>query len=127
MGFPTSSCVRSEAIGLRSSCEASATKRRCRSTEASSTVRVSLVVRASRAISSRESGSGTRRRRSSDAVIADSSLRMPSTGRRALRVTSQVTPATTASRTGRPVSMAPRTVSTASCSVARGHPRGRSG
>ena len=61
---PTSSWVRSEAIGLRSSCEASATNRRWRSTEASSAASVSLVVRASRAISSRESGSGTRRERS---------------------------------------------------------------
>ncbi len=118
----TSSCVRSEAIGLRSSWEASATKRRCRSTEVSNAASVSLVVLASRAISSCVSGSGTRRARSWDWVIAAISLRMPSTGRSARRVTSQVTPATTPSSSGKPISITVSALRTAPCSAASGEP-----
>ncbi len=113
---PTSSWVRRLAIGLRSSCEASATNRRCRSTDDSSAASVSLVVRASRPTSSCDDGTGTRRLRSVLAVIAAISPRIPSTGRSARRVTSQVTPATTTSSSGSPISMAVRTDPTASCS-----------
>ncbi|CAM5455878.1 hypothetical protein SALBM135S_03789 [Streptomyces alboniger] len=105
-------------MGLRSSWEASATKRRCRSTEVCRAVSVSFVVRARRAISSCVSGSGTRRARSSDAVIADISAVMAATGRSARRVTSQVTPATTASSSGKPISIDVSAVDTALCSSA---------
>ncbi|MDQ0598862.1 hypothetical protein QF037_003207 [Streptomyces canus] len=111
-----------DAIGLRSSCEASATNRRRRSTEVSSAAGVALVVRASRATSSWVSGSGTRRARSSEAVIAAISRRMPSTGRRARRVTSQVAAATTPSSRGKSISMTVSAVSTALCSVSRDSP-----
>lgn len=119
---PTSSWVRSDAMGLRSSCEASATNRRWRSTDVSSAASVSFVVRARRATSSCVAGSGTRRARSCDAVIADISLRMPSTGRSALRVTSQVTAPTTPSSTGKPISMTVSAVPTALCSAASAAP-----
>ncbi len=118
----TSSWVRSEAIGLRSSCEASATNRRWRSTEDSSAASVSLVVEASRATSSWVPGTGTRRARSSLAVIAAISRRMPSTGRSARRVTSQVTHATTASSSGKPISITVSAVFTAPCSAESGAP-----
>lgn len=55
-------------------------------------------------------------------MIAAISRRIPSTGRSARRVTSQVTPATTSSSNGSPISIAPRTVPTASCSAASGAP-----
>lgn len=102
-------------MGLRSSCEASATKRRWRSTEASSAVSVSLVVRASLATSSWVLGSGTRLLRSSEAVMAAISRRMPSTGFSARRVTSQVTPPTTTSRAGTPMTIATVVARTALC------------
>ena len=56
------------------------------------------------------------------AVMALISCRMPSTGRSARRVTSQVTPATTMSSTGSPNSMELVTVETASCWASREAP-----
>jgi hypothetical protein len=47
---------------------------------------------------------------------------MPSTGRSARRVTSQVTPATTTSSSGRPTTIAVRTSPTACCWVSSGKP-----
>ncbi len=109
-------------MGLRNSCEASATKRRCRSTAVSRAASVSFVVTARRPISSCVSGSGTRRDRSVDRVIAAISRRMPSTGPSARRVTSQVTTATTASSSGTATSMEVRTLSMAARSTSSGEP-----
>lgn len=55
-------------------------------------------------------------------MIAAISARMPSTGRSARLVISQVTAATISSMTGSPSSIAPRTLPTAFCSVASGAP-----
>lgn len=55
-------------------------------------------------------------------MIAAISPRIPSTGRSARRVTSQVTPATTTHSNGSPISMAVRTDPTASCSGASAAP-----
>ncbi|WP_368077438.1 hypothetical protein [Actinomadura sp. WMMB 499] len=105
--------MRSEAIGLRSSCDASATNARCRAVESSSAASVAFVVTASRPTSSCASGTGTRRDRSPATVISASSARTASTGCSARRVTSHVTPATTASSSGSPTSIERVTVPTA--------------
>ncbi len=97
----TSSWVRSTVIGLRSSCEASAMNCRWRIPEDSSRSRVAFMVAASRAISSRVPGSGTRRCRSRS-LISATSARIASTGRRARPVTHQVTAPTSASSSGTP-------------------------
>ena len=110
-------------MGLRSSCEASATKRalpvdrglqRGERLVGRTGQPGDLVVRCA--------GSGTRRERSAEAVIAAISLRMPSTGRNARRVTSQVAPPTTSSRTGRPASIDTAAVPTAPSRAASDEP-----
>ncbi len=97
----TSRLVRSAAIGLRSSCEASATKRCCWAAERSSRSSVALVVRAIRAISSPERGTGTRRS-SRCSPISASSARIASTGRSARLVAVQAISATSSAAAGTP-------------------------
>jgi hypothetical protein len=62
---------------------------------------MAFMVVASRAISSRPGGIGTRRSRAAE-EMASTSRRMPSTGASARPTTSQVTAAATTSRIGRP-------------------------
>ncbi|MCQ0005758.1 hypothetical protein LUX73_14505 [Actinomadura madurae] len=107
---------------MRSSWAASATNPRCRVTDRSRAARVSFVVPASSATSSRVPGTGTRRVRSPEAVISASSPRIAATGRSARRVTSQVTAATTASSRGSPASIARPTAATASRVAVRAAP-----
>ena len=71
--------MRIDAIGLRSSCDASDTNWRCFCADVSSRSSIAFIVRASRPTSSSVSGSGTRR--SIVAPVIDSaSLRIASTG-----------------------------------------------
>ena len=76
----TSSSVRMRVSGLRSSCDASATKRCCRWAASSTRSSMSFIVRARRAISSSPGGTGTRRCRSRPPIAA-TSARIASTGR----------------------------------------------
>ncbi len=95
----TSNWVRAEARGLRSSCEASLTKRRWRSEERCRRSSMRFMVAARRPTSSPVPGSGTRWCRS-PAPISATRERMASTGRRARPTTSQVTTATTPTSRG---------------------------
>ena len=67
----TSSSARLDASGLCNSCEASATKRRCRSADASRRSSIAFIVVASRPISSSVPGCGTRRSRSFAVISRD--------------------------------------------------------
>ena len=79
--------MRSEVSGVRSSCPASATSRRCRSREAATAASIALNAVASRAISSSPStGSGAR---SSVRAISSTASVRRRTGRRPLRATAQ--------------------------------------
>ena len=99
---PTSSPVRIAVSGLRSSCEASATNRRCRAAASSSRASMSFIVRARRPISSSVPGSGTRCDRSA-LVIAVTAPRICSTGRSARPTTSHTVPQASTSRNGTPM------------------------
>src|SRR3990172_5013102 len=86
-------------MGLRSSCEASEIRRRCRVWPSSSRTSIAFIVRARRAISSSPEGSGTRRW-SSAAEIAATSRRIASTGASARPTPAHVVTPTMISRTG---------------------------
>ena len=89
--------------GERSSWDASATNCRWRSREPSSRASIWFMVVASRWISSREAGSGTRRS-SWSPEIWSTSARIRSTGASARVATIQVVPPTRSSSSGRPTS-----------------------
>ncbi len=109
----TSSWVRIDASGVRSSCDASAVNWLCRCTDRSSRASIAFIVTASSVISSPESGTGTRRPRSR-ARMPSTSARMAPTERSDRRTANQATAPTSSAAAGTPPQRIRRAVATVS-------------
>jgi hypothetical protein len=109
--WATSSSVRIAATGLRSSWEASATKRCWRVDASSSRSSIAFIVWARLATSSPLRGTGTRRS-SVEPEMASTSARMSSTGRRARPEVNHASTPTVPTRSGKATSSPSRTAST---------------
>src|SRR5690625_2284335 len=98
-----SACWRKDAVGDRSSCDASDTNSRWRRAAASRRSSIRFIVRASRPISSPLGGADTRRCRSAP-LISSTSRVIRSTGANARPTTNHVVTPTNTTRTGTPIS-----------------------